>query len=277
MASGIWLPVFKEAAEAVRKAVTPLVGTERAGQLVKTKTEGDVTTKVDAVAEEVAAKVLEESGMSFTLISEESGIRKFGKEKGGTIVLDPLDGSTNAIRGIPAYSVSIAFSKGNRLGEVCEALVVDLANGVLFESELHEGAKRNGSPISSSKTIRKLSESMIGVDMNLVDLRIYSKKIMGILNMARRKRYLGSNALEVCLVACGKYDAFIDLRGMSRVTDVAAAYLILKEAGGVMVNERGVEVDVELLPTSRLSFLAVANTELCKNILANLQRGLWNT
>nr|MDO8100201.1 inositol monophosphatase family protein [Candidatus Njordarchaeota archaeon] len=273
MADWIWLPVFKEVAQAVREAVMPLVGTELAGELVKIKPEGDVTTKVDAAAEEAATKVLEESGMSFTLISEESGRKEFGKEKGGTIVLDPLDGSANAIRGIPAFSVSIAFSKGNRLSEVCEALVVDLVNGVLFESELHKGAKRNGSPISSSKVIRKLSESMIGVDLNLVDLRIYSKKIMGILNIARRKRYLGSNALEVCLVACGKYDAFIDLRGMSRVTDTAAACLILKEAGGVMVNERGVEVDVELLPTSRLSFVAVANGQLCKNILANLQRG----
>jgi fructose-1,6-bisphosphatase/inositol monophosphatase family enzyme len=113
---------------------------------------------------------------------------------------------------------------------------------------------------------------MIGIDLNLVDLRIYLSKIIGILNLARRKRYLGSNALELCLVACGKYDAFIDLREMSRVTDIAAAYLILKEAGGIMVNERGVEVDTELHPTSRLSFVAAANTNLCKNILLNLQR-----
>jgi myo-inositol-1(or 4)-monophosphatase len=89
--------------------------------------------------------------------------------------------------------------------------------------------------------------------------------------MAKRKRYLGTNALEVCLVACGKYDAFVDLRGMNRVTDIAAAYLILKEAGGIIVDERGVNVDVELLPTSRLSFVAAANITLCKNILMNLE------
>jgi myo-inositol-1(or 4)-monophosphatase len=272
MTYGIWLPVFKEAAEAIREAVIPLVGTDQAGDLVTIKADGDVTTKIDAVAEEAATKVLEESGMSFTLISEESGEKKCGEERGGTIVLDPLDGSMNAIRGMSAYSASIAFSKGKRLSEVCEALVVDLANGVVFESKLHEGAKRNSNPIFSSKTIHRLSESMIGIDLNLVDLRIYLSKIIGILNLARRKRYLGSNALELCLVACGKYDAFIDLRGMSRVTDIAAAYLILKEAGGIMVNERGVEVDTELHPTSRLSFVAAANTNLCKNILLNLQR-----
>jgi myo-inositol-1(or 4)-monophosphatase len=272
MAGAVWLPVFRETARAVREAVIPLVGTERAGELVRVKAEGDVTTKVDAVAEEAATKVLEESGMSFVLISEESGKRKFGNGKVGTVVLDPLDGSANAIRGISRYSVSMAFSKGDRLCEVCEALVVDLVDGAIFESELHKGAKRNGSPIHSSKAIRRLSESMIGVDLNLVDLRIYLKKIMGILNVARRKRYLGSNALEVCFVACGKYDAFVDLRGMSRVTDVAAAFLILKEAGGVTVNERGTEVDADLLSTSRLSFVAAANAILCNNILLNLQR-----
>ena len=105
MTSEIWLSVFKQAAEAIREAVTPLVGTVRAGHLVSVKAEGDVTTKVDAAAEEAAIKVLEETGMSFTLISEELGEKKYGRENAGTIVLDPLDGSTNAIRGIPAYSV----------------------------------------------------------------------------------------------------------------------------------------------------------------------------
>ncbi len=176
----------------------------------------------------------------------------------------------NAILGIPAYSFSIAFASGKRLSDVSEALVADLPRAIIYEAELHKGAKCNGDTISPSK-VERLSDSTIGVDLNIVDLRSYTKKIMGILNMAKRKRYLGTNALEVCLVACGKYDAFVDLRGMNRVTDIAAAYLILKEAGGVIVDERGANVDVELLPASRLSFVAAANSTLCKNILMNLQ------
>jgi myo-inositol-1(or 4)-monophosphatase len=270
MVGQTWLPIFREAAEAAMEATEHLVGTEQANEIVVVKTEGDTTRRIDAVAEEAVTHVLVESGMSFTLISEESGTRNFGKETSETIVLDPIDGSANAIRGIPAYSLSVAAAEGNHLSDVSEALVVDLANHVFYEAELHRGATRNGDSISTSK-VERLSDSMISADLNIVDLRNYVKKIIKILNMAKRKRYLGTNALEVCLVACGKYDAFVDLRGMNRVTDIAAAYLILREAGGLIVNERGVNVDVELLPTSRLSFVAAANITLCKNILMNLE------
>jgi myo-inositol-1(or 4)-monophosphatase len=270
MVGQTWLPIFREAAEAAMEATEHLVGTEQADKIVVMKTEGDTTRKIDAVAEEAVTHVLVESGMSFTLISEESGTRNFGKETSETIVLDPIDGSANAIRGIPAYSLSVAAAKGKHLSDVSEALVVDLANHVFYEAELHRGATRNGDSISTSK-VERLSDSMISADLNIVDLRNYMKKIIKILNMAKRKRYLGTNALEVCLVACGKYDAFVDLRGLNRVTDIAAAYLILKEGGGIIVDERGVNVDVELLPTSRLSFVAAANITLCKNILINLE------
>jgi myo-inositol-1(or 4)-monophosphatase len=267
MVGQTWLPIFREAAEAAMEATEHLVGTEQANEIVVVKTEGDTTRKIDAVAEEAVTHVLVESGMSFTLISEESGTRNFGKETSETIVLDPIDGSMNAILGIPVYSLSVAAASGKRLSDVCEALVVDLPRRVFYEAQIHKGATRNGDTISPSK-VERLSDSTIGVDLNIVDLRSYMREILRIVNMAKRKRYLGTNALEVCFVACGKYDAFVDLRGMNRVTDIAAAYLVLKEAGGLIVDERG--VDVELLPTSRLSFVAAANFTLCKNILMNL-------
>jgi myo-inositol-1(or 4)-monophosphatase len=270
MVGRTWLPIFKEAAEAVMEATEHLVGTEQANEIVAVKTGGDTTRKIDAVAEEAVTHVLVESGMSFKLVSEESGSKNFGRETSLTIVLDPIDGSANAIRGIPAYSLSVAAAKGKHLSDISEALVVDLPNHIFYEAELHGGARRNGDSISTSQ-VEKLSDSMISADLNIVDLRNYMKKIIKVLNMAKRKRYLGTNALEVCLVACGKYDAFVDLRGMNRVTDIAAAYLILKEAGGIFVDERGANVDVELLPTSRLSFVAAANLILCRNILLNLE------
>jgi myo-inositol-1(or 4)-monophosphatase len=272
MVTPSWIPIFKEAAKAVREAIDPLIGTQRAAEPLTVRGDGDVTRRIDAIAEAAAIEILQQSHESFTLVSEELGMKDFGKVKEETIVLDPLDGSFNAMVGIAAYSFSAAFAKGKHLSDVREALVADLPRGIIYEAELHKGAKRNGETISPSK-LEKLSESTIGVDLNIVDLRIYMRKIIGILNMARRKRYLGTNALELCLVACGKYDAFIDLRGMSRVTDLAAAYLILREAGGVIVDEGGADVDVELLPDSRLSFVAAANTDLCKNILTNLSRG----
>jgi len=272
MPTQTWLPTFKKAAKAVGEAIKPLIGTSDAGEPLMVRGDGDVTRRVDALAEETAIEVLQGSGMPYTLVSEELGRKDFGKVKGVTIILDPLDGSANAIRGIPAYSFSVAFSKSTSLEGVCESLVADLANGVIYEAESRKGARCDGIIIHSSD-VQKLSESMIGVDLNIVDLRVYMRKIIGVLNMARRKRYLGTNALELCLVACGKYDAFVDIRRISRVTDVAAAYLILKEAGGAIVDEEGLEVNANLSPTSRLSFIAAGNTNLCKNILVNLRRG----
>ncbi|WXG45993.1 MAG: inositol monophosphatase family protein [Candidatus Atabeyarchaeum deiterrae] len=265
-----WMPVFRRAAENVRRVVKPLIGTADAGEVVTVKTEGDVTSKVDDLAEEAAVKALEDSGMDFSLVSEESGRSFFGKCKSETtIILDPIDGSANAIRGIPAYSFSIAAATGKCLSDVHEALVVDLARGEYYEGEFRKGAKCNGISISPSK-VERLSESMISADLNIVDLRVYMKRILRVLNVAKRKRYLGTNALEICFVASGKYDAFIDLRGIARVTDIAAAYLVLEEAGGVMVGRNGAEVNVELLPTSKLSFIAAANRSLCRNIILNV-------
>jgi len=264
-----WLSYFREAAKAVREAIDPLVGTQSAAEPLTVRADGDVTRRIDAVAERTAIEVLQGYRVPFTLISEELGMKDFGKGKNATIVLDPLDGSHNAIVGIPAYSFSIAFARGKRLSDVREALVADLPRGILYEAELNRGAKRDKEPISPSK-VDRLSESMISADLNIVDLRSYIRRIIRILNIAKRKRYLGTNALEICLVASGKYDAFVDLRGVNRVTDVAAGYLILKEAGGVIVDERGADIDADLHPTSRLSFIAAGSRALSKNILMNL-------
>jgi myo-inositol-1(or 4)-monophosphatase len=86
----------------------------------------------------------------------------------------------------------------------------------------------------------------------------------------RHLRHLGANALEVCYVADGTTEAFIDMRGKLRVTDVAAAYLILKEANGIMVTPEGKEVNVQLAPTQRVSFIAAANNVIYKAIRNSL-------
>ncbi len=114
MVSRGWLPVLRETAKAVIESVEPLVGTQKANEIVYVRSSGDATRKIDAVAEQAAINVLRESGMPFVLVSEESGVSKFGEETGQTVVLDPLDGSANAIRGIPAYSMRRGSTQGQR-------------------------------------------------------------------------------------------------------------------------------------------------------------------
>ena len=82
------------------------------------------------------------------------------------------------------------------------------------------------------------------------------------LQKTKHLRHLGANALEICYVADGTTDAFIDIRGKLRVTDVAAAYLILLEAGGTMTSPEGKELSAPLTPTQQVSFIAAANKQL---------------
>jgi len=93
---------------------------------------------------------------------------------------------------------------------------------------------------------------------------------MPVLQKSRHLRHLGANALELCYVADGTTDAFIDLRSKLRVTDIAAAYLILLEAGGIMVTPEGTELNAPLDAAQRLSFIATANMPLHETIKANL-------
>ena len=84
----------------------------------------------------------------------------------------------------------------------------------------------------------------------------------------RHTRHFGANALEVCLVAAGLTDAFIDLRNKIRTTDVAAGFLIVKEAGGTVTDQENKPINVKLDPKQTLSFVASANAEIHQKILS---------
>ncbi len=84
-------------------------------------------------------------------------------------------------------------------------------------------------------------------------------RLIPLLEKTKHLRHFGADALEICYVADGKTDAFIDIRGKLRVTDIAAAYLIIREAGGIMVTPEGDELDVALDATQRVAFIAAAS------------------
>ena len=86
------------------------------------------------------------------------------------------------------------------------------------------------------------------------------------LKITNHFRHFGANALEVCYVAEGITDAFIDIRGKLRVTDIVASYLILKEAGGTILSPEGNELDIPLEATQRLSFVAASNMSIYNSI-----------
>lgn len=265
-----WLEILRRCSHRIRREVLPFIGSAEAKTEFGVGAGGDIIRKIDLVAEDAIIETLQEHNISCTLISEEAGTKKLGgKPSEFYITADPIDGTTNAIRGLPFAATSLAASKTPYLRDVETALVSDLFHNVTYTAQRRQGAFRNGKRIRPSSTTQ-LERAVIGADFNTAKMRKLATRLESILEKTKHLRHLGANALEICYVADGTTDAFIDLRGKLRVTDIAAAYLILSEAGGIMVSPEGAELDVPLDAAQRVSFIAAANTSFCERIRAHL-------
>jgi len=261
-----WLDLLESCSQRIRGRVLELFGSAEAQVGLGVGAGGDVMKKIDAVAEEALIKTLRDHGVSCTLISEEAGIRKIGSKPSEVYVIaDPVDGTTNAVRGLPFMATSLAVSSASSLQDMKVALVTDLFHGITYTAERGGGALKDGRRIAPS-SVSSLEEAVVGVDFNSFKGEKLARLFASLAEKARHLRHLGANALEICYVADGTTDAFIDLRNRLRVTDAAAAHLILKEAGGLMLTPEGLEVDAPLSPTQRISFIAAANTQIYEKI-----------
>jgi myo-inositol-1(or 4)-monophosphatase len=172
----------------------------------------------DLVADAAALDVLDRSGMG--VLSEESG--RSWPERTITVVLDPLDGSTNAARGIPWYATSLCAV--DEAGPVA-ALVVNLASGVRFDAVRQGGARRDGRAIRGSRC-DVLSEAMLG-------LSGYPPRRLG----WKQYRTLGAAALDLCGVASGVLDGYVDCsRNAHGPWDYLGGLLVCREAGVEVVD-----------------------------------------
>lgn len=261
-----WLNTLKACSQKIRKEVLPLFGSADAAIGFGRGAGGDIMKKIDLSAEKALIDTLQDSGASCTLISEESGVKKIGSQPSNFYVTtDPVDGTTNAVRGIPFIATSIAVSKAPYLKDVEVALVSDLIHDITYTAKRGYGAFKNENRIQAPST-STLEKAVIGFDLSTVEKKEFITSLIMVLGKTKHLRHLGANALELCYVADGITDAFIDLRGKLRVTDIAGAYLILREAGGIMVTLEGKELNAPLTTTQRVSFIAAANTLLYETI-----------
>ncbi len=257
-----WLTALKACSESMKKQVRPLFGSVEAKIGFGVGAGGDVRKKIDLVAENALFQTLEEHGVSCTVVSEDSGVRQIGSDASQFFVTtDPVDGTTNAVRGLPFIDISIAVSKRPALESVETALVTDVLRDITYTAERGKGAYRDEKRIKPSE-ISTLGEAVVGVDFSTFKTREVVNKLMRILEKTRHIRHLGANALELCYVADGTTDAFIDIRGKLRVTDIAAAQLVLLEAGGIITTPNGEKLNAPLTATERVSFVAAANKSI---------------
>ncbi len=258
-----WLDLALRCVLKAREAVSR----ESEGVLtVRVGASGDETLKVDEVAEEAIVDEVRRSLSEATVISEELGVLELGGGGPPYVFIDPLDGSLNAKRGYPCYSSMVALASGPRLGDVEAMAVANLLTGDLYWAVKGGGAFRNGARVEASRC-QRLEEALVSIDFSKRGRPVgYAKRIAAVIEAARYVRFLGSNSLEVCLVACGACDAFIDLRGDLRLLDVSGPLLMVREAGGaVYVEPGGLDAEVDVKRKAKL--IAAATPSLVEEVL----------
>ena len=269
--SNEFLELSERIADAVHVAVRDIVGTQGAGKILYTGADGTPTKLIDDVSEKAIFEILGKEGNPFRVISEEAGEKIVGKSPelpDMTLIIDPIDGTYNAVQGIPFYSISLAITSTD-LNNIIFGYVQNLANGDTFYAEHGKGAYFNGSKLKPSvnSDVRKFCVSIYGYRQNIT-------AASGLSGNVRRIRSLGSVALDLCYVASGKIDAFADVRGTMRMTDIAAGKLIIEEAGGVVTDGNGDSLKLENQLLSRVCVIA-SNGLAHENIL-KLSTGMTN-
>jgi len=228
-----FLLACNQMAELVEQSIRDLAGTPRGGITVKMGADLTPTKLIDQVAEDCIISYLHDDPLCSLLVSEEAGKVEF-PGNGGTIFLDPLDGTFNAIAGIPFYALSIAYAEG---GVVQQAFVRNLASGETFTAVKGKYARCNDKTLTVS-TVSHLDEAAMSVYGRKFD----PSRMMQLGQKIRRWRLLGASALELCYIGCGRIDGFVDLRETLRVTDAAAGMLVCTEAGGMVSDLDGKEI-----------------------------------
>jgi myo-inositol-1(or 4)-monophosphatase len=228
-----WLEAFRAAARDIDGVLTAHPTTRERAVAVGRGEGGDQTVMIDQAAEDVVfARLAEvhEAGERFCAVSEERGVVEFGSTD-RRVVIDPIDGSVNAKRGLPFYAVSIAVADGPTVGDVWLGFVHDFGSGEEWVAVRGQGARLNGASLDRSLGERRLRDGRIEALAIELDTRSVGPKLEPLMEATFRVRVLGSMALALCQVAAARVDGMLTLR-KTRSVDVAAASLIVREAGG---------------------------------------------
>ena len=252
------MDILAEIADRIRKAVDSIPDMKARGEHISMGMDGTPTSLIDKVAENVVLGYIQENNIDLNVLSEEIGFVDNGSED--TLILDPIDGTTNSSMGVPLFTVSMAIGRGSLKG-VHTAYIENITTKDRYTAEKGKGAYLNGKRIHTKPTSeRKALVMMIYMgDGAHPDAFALAKRV-------RSSRAYGCASIEMALVATGAADGFLmnaeNSRRSIRVIDIAASYLLLKEAGGDVFNLDGTEFDMPLNLEHRSNFLAVANSDV---------------
>lgn len=248
-----WLhDVCRDTADAARKALRG----RSPGKTVRQGASGSPTSALDATAERVLIQRLRDAPVPMNLLSEEIGyIATKGAE--WTLVADPVDGTRNALRGIPINCVSLAVGR-NDLSGVEMGIVHTIPTGQDYWAERGRGATLDGKRIRPAKV--DPDEVLLGMALDWEDnLRVPRGPNVHF-------RDLGSSAMEMCYVAQGVLDGFLTTQPLLRVIDIAASTLILREAGGIVQNLDRTELNVPYNLKVRFPLVALGHASTWRHL-----------
>jgi len=223
---------------------------------------GDDTTAIDAAAERaILARFEELDGL--TIVSEEVGVIGDGAT---FVVIDPIDGSLNAKRGIGFFALSIAVASGPTMGDVDFGFVHDFGTGEEWTATRGEGATLDGRPLEGDLPKERIEI----LAFEATRTASVAEKAAAVVDLAYRLRIMGSLALSLCHLAAGRIDAVCSLKP-ARSVDIAAAQLL--------VLERGLAIDLPDSPPfaaapldveGRSRVVAAGTPDLCRQLVAAL-------
>lgn len=228
------LEVLYRVSVAVHRVVRDARSSPHRADVVAMGASGMPTEELDRLAEGEILRSLDAEGVDWDLLSEEIGHVKRGGDR--TLVVDPIDGSHNALRNLPFFTVSLALGRRDLAG-IDVGLIRDLHHGTTWWAMRGQGAFRDGRPIRTRPWDSKTEMVFVNLGRNASDgsVRLAGK--------ARRVRSLGSASQELLMVAQGSADGFLfENRAEAsnlRATDIAAAYRIVLEAGGGVTDAGG--------------------------------------
>lgn len=232
-----WLSACRRAVAGLDQvlAQTPTIS-ERAVETGTRGEGGDRTLVIDQSAESVVVAELDAlhaDGYSFCAISEERGEIDYGDPR-IRVIIDPIDGSLNAKRGLPHHALSIAVADGNTMGDVAFAYVYDFGPSEEWVARRGAGAWLGSGRLDPTLGERRARDGRLEViGIESADPRWVALSIGELERAAYRLRALGTIASSLCQVAAARFDGMISLR-RCRGVDAAAAQLIVREAGGLV-------------------------------------------
>jgi myo-inositol-1(or 4)-monophosphatase len=257
-----WLELCRGAVADVRGVLADLPSRVEREPVLAAGKGGDDTTAIDAAAERVILARFD--GVDATILSEEIGEVGDGKWR---IVIDPIDGSLNAKRGIPFFSLSIAVAEGETMHEVLFAYVYDFGSGEEWTARRGDGAFLNGARLGAQRPKERIE--ILAFEATLTSE--VADKAAAFTGIAHRIRIMGSLALSLCHLAAGRFDAVCSLKPY-RSVDVAAAQLLVRECGLSIANADGDlpfgAAPLDLVSRSRVA--AAGTDELCQMLATAL-------